>query len=243
MTKYYLTRMRNILPIAASLLLAVTGTARAVVIEGFEAGTGTVSGNAITNTVYGPFLPTELTHQLLLSTASGTSTVASLESFLSLPAGTIRNTGANRNAVNGSAFERTNLTLSVGDVVSFNYVFMTSEGSNPDFAFFSLLNTSTGLLANYNSFSTITNATFLSSTPGFSFDTGAYGTFSFTVTTAGIYTLGIGVANALPNTITAPSGLLVDNLQVNAIPEPSTLALAGLGAFGLAAVIRRRRMA
>ena len=185
MTKTYFTRTRNILPLAASLLLAVAGPVRAVVIEGFESGTGTVAGNASTNTAYGPFLPTELTHQLLLTTASGTVSRASLEAFLSLPANTIRNTIAGKSGVDGSAFERTNLALNVGDVISFNYVFLTSEGNNPDFAFFSLFNTGTGALANYNSFSTITNATSLSSTPGFSFDTRAYQTFSFTVTSAG----------------------------------------------------------
>ena len=57
-----------------------------------------------------------------------------------------------------------------------------------------------------------------------------------TINTAGMYTLGIGVVDG--TTTDVPSALLLDNIQLFEVPEPSTLALALVSA-GLLFAARR----
>ena len=56
------------------------------------------------------------------------------------------------------------------------------------------------------------------------------------ITTAGVYTLGIGVMDA--TTTDGPSALLLDNIAV-IVPEPSTV---GLGMAGAVLLIALRRV-
>ncbi|MDL1864985.1 NF038132 family protein [Nitrosomonas europaea] len=70
---------------------------------------------------------------------------------------------------------------------------------------------------------------------------------SYTFTTAGIYSLGFGVTNALDTAFDsafAIAGVSINDVPIddnNTVPEPVTLALFGIGLVGLSAS-RRRRM-
>ena len=64
--------------------------------------------------------------------------------------------------------------------------------------------------------------------------------FSFTIPTTGTYTLGIGVTDWRDTT--KDSVLLVDNVQLASVPEPtSTLGLLAFGALGAGSVFKRKQ--
>ena len=64
-----------------------------------------------------------------------------------------------------------------------------------------------------------------------------YYTVSITITSAATYTLGIAVMDA--TTTDNQSGLLVDNIVVTPVPEPTTVAFSIAGASLLMALRRR----
>jgi hypothetical protein len=139
-------------------------------------------------------------------------------------------------------------TVGAGDTtLTFQYDFLSNEPfqTTPrgDFAFDAIFTTGGTLQGSVSHFQTasVSNPAnlFGAQTP-FIFHTG-YQTLSLNVSglAAGTYDLGIGVSDAV-NTSHA-SGLLIDNVQVTAVPEPSTLGLVLAGAASLAAVRRRIR--
>ncbi len=157
---------------------------------------------------------------------------ASLENFLGLSNGSLSSLG-NGVARGGAAIKQT-FTANVGDVISFDWNFLTDEGTpnarNNDFAFFSL----SGLTELAD-----TNVSFVDSFSPFREETG-YQTTSYTITKAGTYTLGLGVVNT--GDVKGLSGLLVDNVRTETVPEPaSMLGILAFGALGGKKLLKRKQ--
>jgi hypothetical protein len=216
-------------------------SAHATLIEGFENGLapGSTVGDASVQLSYFGINPTQGTHQLALSTinqisdpgytpisgSAGAVSVVTIANFLGIPTGTIRDglvTGQE-----GSAFQVNLGILNAGDVLTFDYNFLTDEvqpGAHNDFAFFTF-----GLPGNVpviaDTFSPLLHPTIGQGNP-FVLETG-YQPFSITITTAGMYNLGLGVVDG--TTTDVPSALLLDNIQLIQVPEPSTFAFAVIG--------------
>ncbi|OAI41930.1 hypothetical protein AYO41_01265 [Verrucomicrobia bacterium SCGC AG-212-E04] len=247
--------MRYLATLAAGLLVALSAPrVDAVIVQDFEAGLapGTPFGDVQRLGTYG-VPPFGGNFQLLLTTfnatdgpgLSGTNAIAvngagGLTSQLGLPAGTITFAGAIPVGT-GSAYQLTLGALVVGQQVGFSYDFLTSEGGHPDFAFAALQNTTTGVVT-YIAFANANQGGLVvSPSPNFNLETGYLTLAGINVNVAGNYVLSIGVADA--NNTSIASGLLIDNITVSVIPEPSTLALALVGIVGVTGFIRRRRLA
>ncbi len=138
-----------------------------------------------------------------------------LETFLGLQQGDLASLN-NGPVMNGSAIEQT-ISVQAGATLSFNYTFMTNEPLS-------------GGLAQINPFAFITAAPLSDFADVFSplvpspspvpFASWTGNTsFSETFTTAGTYSLGIGVVNVTDNMFT--SGLLLDNFQLNGVSIPN----------------------
>lgn len=180
--------------------------------------------------------------QAVLTSGNGNAqdisvTAAALSTFLDLGASGLSGIGAN--PFRGSGIKQNLTTVNVGDVLTFSWNFLTNETTpsvaNNDFGFFSVSRVGGGptavLLANTNSaFTPINAGTFAAQT--------GYLQRSFTFTVAGDYSLGFGVVNATDQF--GSSALLVDNVSITAVPEPTSLAsLMVLG--GAVLSLRRRR--
>ena len=254
-----LARTVVVIVAAAATLAAVRPAVAQQLIQGFEAGfdlAANTRGDAalVGADFFDPAtLPPQGASQLLLTTLSagadgssysGTSavSVASVEVFLNLQRGQILSGGALGDA---SALRLTPITLNVGDVVRFSYNFLTSAtgvADGRDFAFLTLQRGSADPLL--LPFASVGDAVAASSSARFDLETGPHTGQLPAVTVAGTYTVGFGVTDFGDNAV--GSGLLLDNVQVIAIPEPSaTVLLLGLaGTWCLAATARilpRRR--
>jgi hypothetical protein len=234
------------------LLMSLGGIARATLVEGFESGSFSgseaTSGDVGIKGTYFTIAPSQGTKQMLLTTINNTSDagysnqngsnavpVTTIGTFLGISTSSIRDT-ASHPGTEGSAFTINLGALNIGDVISFDYDFLTTEiapGQHNDFAFWELNSGAIHLFAD-------TNSAFLHPTTGagnpFNLETG-YHTVSITITTAATYTLGIGVMDA--TAADNPSGLLIDNIQVSPVPEPTTVAFSVAGAALLVALRRR----
>lgn len=176
---------------------------------GFESGNFTnftTIGNASIQTESYGTPPTEGNFQALITTGFPAVPDTAIESFLGLSAGAIDNLG-NGNATEGSALKLNTITVQAGDVVSFDWDFLTNEGTPTffnDFAFVSITPALVSELAD-------TNSVFALSPTPFNEETG-YQTFEYKFTTAGTYTVGVGVVDVADTVV--DSGLLVDNLNI-----------------------------
>lgn len=233
------------------LLLSLVGIARATLVEGFESGSFSgseaISGDVGIRGTYFTIAPTQGTKQMLLTTINNSSDdgfsnqsganavpVTTIASFLGISTASIHDGIAQ--GTEGSAFTINLGALNVGDVVTFDYDFLTDEiapGQHNDFAFWELNSGAIHIFAD-------TNSAFLHPTDAsntvFGLETG-YHTVSITITTAATYTLGIGVMDA--TAADNPSGLLIDNIQVTPVPEPTTVAFSIAGAVLLVALRSR----
>ena len=194
----------------------------AIINGGFETGnfTGwTTIGNTSIKTAGFGSGPTQENYEALVTNRSGSISAPNLETFLGVEAGSL-NTLGNGNVTNGSAIKQT-FTANAGDVLTFDGNFLKNKEPDPifnDFAFVSL-----------NSLSTLASPLTSSLVPFSAFDqqTG-FKPFAFTIPTSGTYTLGLGVSN-VTDTV-GDSGLLVDGVRLEAVPEPSSV----LGILALA---------
>lgn len=142
----------------------------------------------------------------------------------------------------GSAIRWT-FTHDAGDTVMFDYNFLTNVDlvqANPenDFAFFTAqLGFDTPVLDIFESIDTSTLGNAVN--PALFNDETGVDTYMWVVPTSGSYTFTIGVVDA--TTFGGGSGLAVDNIRYEPIPEPSTVAMiAGAGVLALALWRRRR---
>jgi hypothetical protein len=178
--------------------------------------------------------------QALLSTQGSATTASGLESFLGLPAGRLAAlSGSPLGVFNGSAIRQTVSVTNAGDVLTFQWNFLTSE-TNPlanDFSFVSVVGS--GVNQSFVLGSVQNSALSPTSAAPFTRQ-GGFRSFSFQFPSAGAYTVGVGVANVLDNN--RPSGLVVDQFTV-VVPEPATLAVFGAGTIAAVAWGRRRRVA
>ena len=187
----------------------------------------TVGETRVETTAFGR-APTEGAFQAFLSTAGlaeapedlpGNAVAASeLETFLALPPGSLDHLST-APVVEGSAVKRT-FTARAGDMVSFDWNFLTNERTHLDEP-----DASPGLDRNDLSFVSIavdaaptenilladSTWTFILASTSFSAETG-FDTFSYVLPATGTYTLGIGVADV--GDAQLPSGLLLDNVTL-----------------------------
>lgn len=217
----------------------------------FEGGTFGSDGSTVGDaSVVGPnfFTPAAGSRQALVTTfssaadggnVSGTdaTTAAGVETFLGLNADTLAANGANLN--DASSFKLVRITLNVGDAISFNYNFLTNAtaADGQDFPFVTLQRG--GGDPTFQVLANVAAAASASTSAFFDHETGNVLFALAPVTTAGTYTLGFGVTDAFDDAV--GSGLLIDNVQINTVPEPSALVgVAVLG--GLSLFIARRRV-
>jgi len=234
---------KQLAAVALAAGLGVAGSAQAVVISngGFDTGAlapWTGIGNTSVIGALGGISPAGAPNQAFLSNLSGAATTAAVEGFLGLSAGAISAFGTANvpnfgSAEIGSAIKQTGIQFNAGEVLKFDFNFLTNEQTPSffnDFAFVSVSNGTDTLL-----FLADTNSAPFSPAPGTGFnEQSGWHHFTTTIATAGVYTIGFAVIEEGDTIIN--SGLLIDNVM----PEPTSLALLGLGLAGLAWRMRRR---
>ena len=235
-------------------MLSLGGIARATLVEGFESGGfnggDMISGDVGVRGTYFTIAPSEGTKQMLMTTINNSSDVGysnqsgnNANSVTTIAAFLGESTSAIHDGIaqgfEGSAFTISLGALNVGDVITLNYDFLTAEdptGSHHnDFAFWEL---NSGAIHIFSDVNTSSLHPTDASNMVFGLETG-YQTLTITITTAGTYTLGLGVMDA--TTGDNPSGLLVDNIVVTPVPEPTTVGFTLAGAALLVALRSRIR--
>ena len=218
---------------ALLLVLGAAPAAEASVINGgfetgaFAPGWSFTGGAGVASAAFGTAPASGSFHALMENGPSAQTSIAGLETFLGVPSGAL---GAvvvgnppGHTLMEGSAIRQTGVVVLPGESISFAFNFLTDESGVSDTAFWTLSS----------------SAFFLADEPtaplGLSFtrffqETG-YSTVSSGPLPGGTYTIGFGVADY--GVTTVDSGLLIDDVAVNPVPEPSTLILAAIGLLSL----------
>ncbi|MEB3887423.1 S8 family serine peptidase, partial [Lyngbya sp. CCY1209] len=147
--------------------------------------------------------PTEGTYQALVTNGDGSQSDADLEAFLNLPGGILDGLG-NGDATEGSAIKQT-LTVKAGDEISFDYNFLTNEGSESPFNDFAFVSVESDGDTVANTFTPL-----VPSGTSFWSETG-WGTYTHTFTADGTYNIGVGAVDVGDTAI--DSGVLLDNFS------------------------------
>jgi Ca2+-binding RTX toxin-like protein len=175
--------------------------------SGFETGNFTdwaTIGDASIQTAEFGTNPTEGDFQALVTSGVGSVSDAELENSLGLAPGSLDKLGKG-NATEGSALQFVPITVKAGDILIFDWNFLTLEETPSfynDFSFASI--TSLSKLGDTKSNFVLSNTPFLSET--------GYQTFSYQFASSGTYQLNLGVVDVGDTVV--DSGLLIDNLQV-----------------------------
>ena len=175
---------------------------------GFETGDFTdwnVLGNTNIETANFGVNPTEGNYQALLTSGNGSVSDSQLEAFVGLNPGELDSL-INNNATEGSAIKR-EITVEAGDILNFDWNFLTSEGTPSYYNDFAFVSVSDGYLSKLAD----TNSQFNFSNTNLSKET-SYGTFSYQFTNSGSFTIGVGVSDLIDSVV--DSALLVDNFSV-----------------------------
>lgn len=237
--------------LAAIAALLPLGAAHAAVVNGsFESGLAGWStlGDASAQAAVGSVGAPHGAAQLALTTASslfdddlagvgafnlsGTDTAlagGSLEAFVGLTPGGLDPDPANAvQAFEGSAVLQT-FTASAGETLSFRFNFLSNDTLPGDYGFIVI----DGVLFK------LADATWLSAPAGSWSQQSGHGVFNHVFASAGTHLLAFGVVDV--GDFSASSALLVDAVQVSAVPEPQTYALMLIGLAAMGAAARRRR--
>lgn len=236
----------------ASTLLLFTSllsfpAAAAIINGGFETGnftgfTTTVGNTFVESAAFGVTPPGGSFQALLVAPDTDFGPNYNLDNFLGLPADTIETVLPSGGPGAGL---QVSFNALAGQTLSFTWDFITccDEGGAPyDGAFVSITGAGTLLQA----LATTSDATtafgpvtkMINNLNSFSLRTG-YSTFQYIIPVDGVYTLGLGVLNGGPERSTE-SALLVDDISLTGVPEPSSLLLAATG-LALALAAKRRR--
>lgn len=151
---------------------------------------------------------------------------ADLESFLGLSAGAL----SGRGAVEGSAIQQS-FVANAGDILSFDWNFLTDDAGSGDSAFF-LIDGMLTPLADANSLSLGPTSS------GFFLDETGYSLFTYVLTTSGPNTLAFGVVDA--DVGFGASGLAIDKVALTVIPLPPALLLFFTGVLAVGLIGRKK---
>jgi hypothetical protein len=243
--------------VGAAVITFAVPAAYAVRVQGFESGDPAVNGfgDAGTQLTYQGEAPTDPTHWYLITTVRTTDLedgVTPQSGNNALPFATLNDAahfnGAAPVGVDGSGVFIP-FTVNPGDTtLTFDYDFLSNEPGQTtprnDFSFAAFFTTSGTVIAGTSTtFANISSATLLfgGGSP-FAFHSGVQ-TLSMNVSglAPGNYLLGIGIEDATNGN--HASGLLIDNVQITAVPEPTTIAFSIAGGALLVALrsrIKRR---
>ena len=188
---------------------------------GFETGdfTGwtTIGDTQIETAEFGAG-PTAGAQQALLTSGATSVSDADLEEFLGLDFGDLDSLG-NGDATEGSAILQT-ITVTPGMTLSFDFNFLTNEGSPSafnDFAFVSIAPEPLSDLADTNSI--------LLSSDTFFFEETGFQSFTYEFSNGGTFSVGVGIVDALDTNVA--SALLVDNFNFPLEGSPQNDTLTG----------------
>jgi hypothetical protein len=208
--------------IGLTTLLAASSAHAASVNAGFETGDFTgwdrIGNTSIQGSGFGSG-PAEGNYDALISAPADNSDAlpSDLETFLGLSSGSLD--GINGPIYHGSAIKQT-FSGNAGEALSFQWNFLTNESQGSTFNDFTFVSISQGnTLVTLAKLGDTSSSLFASSSP-FANETG-FKTFSYTLPTAGTYTVGIGVASTGDSF--GNSAVLVDGAA--AVPTP----LPGIG--------------
>jgi hypothetical protein len=244
--------------ILAAVLHAAAPAGAVTVNPSFETGDTsgwtTVGDASVVDSGFG-VTPTDGSYQLLMTTGSGAVSPEATETAMGLPNNTIRKIfrdhidkpgeSTGKSSTEGSAVQQSFDVVAVGDIITFDWNFLTDEFTRvppePDFYTDFLWgyldgpsSTQEFVLAHANQ----DPSNFFTSNSTFDEETG-YNTFTFTFTEAGTYTLTLGVHDV--EDTYRDSGVVFDGFRLIRGPEPDSFLLVAAGLLGLAWQARRHK--